>query len=451
MAPMHLESWTPPAKLERSIGHGGINRATPIVSVRGLVSALDRRPFAMLLFVIAILRIGATWYQMASTFSPMEFSIYYCSAVTLRGGGDPYRTDMHPLARTLGLEKEGYVEQTNNPPTFLVALEPLAMLSPPHAYWAWQLVNATAFALALFLLLAPKYSGLSPSMAWSLAALALLFPPVGNNFCIAQSKMLALLPLVAMMRLMERRRDALAGIMLGLTGLMHVFPLLLIGYLLLMRRWRAVAFTAGTILLGGIATLALMGFDHSLGFFSAVGALASQRWMSESSNISLGAFISKILSSVSGSHARESTEMIRVACIILADLVVMALVVKRTDWEGGEDWNWRVFSLWLVAAVMISPTAWFHYLLLLLIPFAQAAVAANRGLVSARVVWAMAAICLLIGLIGDTLRLVADDGLVVGQLRNLEVICMFAGFAATYWFALAPERTREEESWELAS
>lgn len=426
-------------------GNSGSKRGKPIISARGLVAALNRRPVAILLFVVAICRSAAMWHGLSVRFNPEDFSIFYCAAVTLHQGGNPYRTDMRPLARSLGLEK-GYVEQINNPPTLVLLLEPLSLLQPHPAYWTWQAVNAIAFAAALFLLLWPGYSGLSGPMALSLAGFAIIFLPAGNDLSIAQSKMLALLPLVAMMRLMERKRDGFAGIMLGLTGLMHVFPLLLGGYLLMMRRWRAAAFTIGTILLGGIATLALMGVANSLSFFSAVGALASERWLSEPSNISLAAFVSRIVWSLSGGARGAWVELVRRASVVVGDLLVLYLVVKATDWRGGRDRDWRTFSLWVMAAVMVSPTAWFHYLLLMLIPFAQAASAANRGATSARAAWAMAATYLAISILGDVLEFVSHNAARLEQIRGLEFVCVLIAFVATYWFAVdLPEQTLDAE------
>lgn len=417
---------------------GGRARA---VSGRGLAAALNRRPIAILIFAIALFRAGAMWHSLAVNFNPQDFSIYYCSALTLRQGGNPYHTDMRALARSLGLE-QGYVDQTNDPPTFLLGLEPLGLLSPHHAYWAWQVLNAAAFAAALYLLLWPGYSGLSGSMALALAGFAILFPPVGNNFAIAQSKMLALLPLAAMLRLMERRRDGLAGIMLALAGLIRVFPLLLGGYLLLTRRWRVLGYTVGATLVGAILTLVLMGVDNSLGFFSVVGSLGTERWLSETSNISLAAFISRILWTLSGGAHGSLLELARRTSIVGADLLVLYLVVRATGFSGGEDRDGRAFSLWVVAAVMLSPTAWFHYMLLLLIPFAQAASAANRGAVSARAIWMMVAAYLAIGLTGNALLFASGNEPLFERVRELESICLLIAFVAAYWFAAdAAERT----------
>lgn len=405
------------------------------ISGRGLAAALNRRPVAILIFAIAITRAGVMWYGLARTFSPVDFSIFYCSVVTMHEGGNPYTTDMHAMATKLGLEG-GYVEQMNNSPALLLAMEPLALLPPHRAYWVWQAASATMFAAALFLLLWPAYSGLSGAAALSLAGLAIIFLPVGNNFAIAQSKMTALVALATMLRLMERKRDWSAGIVLGVIGLIQVFPLLLGGYLLLTRRWRAVAATIATVLVGGVIVVAMAGPANAMSFVTAVGSLASARWLSETSNISIAAFISRTVWSIAGPARGGFVELVRNGCVLGADVVVLALLLRATDWRRGEDPDRRTFSLWTVAAVMLSPTSWFHYLLLLLIPFAMAASAATRGALSARVGWAMAAAYLAIGFVGAVLQSMSHNQPLQDQLRGLEFVCALIAFVATYWFAL---------------
>jgi hypothetical protein len=404
------------------------------VSCSGLAAALGRPSFALLILAIALLRVATMWHGLAARFEPNDFSIYYCSAVTMRDGGNPYRTGMPALARRLGLDA-GYTAQANNAPPMLLALEPLSLMTPHHAYWAWQAVNFAALLLSIFLLLRPAYSGLSTPMALALAGFAILFPAVGNHLGNAQGKMLTLLALVAMMRLTERGHDPMAGVALGLAGLTQVFPLLLGGYLLLMRRWRALAYAAGTVVLGGLVTVALMGAGNSLCFFSAVSALASERWLSEPSNVSLAASISRVVWWLSGAARTENVELIRRVCIFTADAAVMWMTVNATDWRSGEDRDWRAFSLWVMAAVMIAPTAWFHYLILMLIPFAQAGVAANRGTAGSRVVWTMAATYMLVGAIGSALQVAHGDVSVVRTFQNIEFISAIACFVATCRFA----------------
>jgi hypothetical protein len=103
-----------------------------------------------------------------------------------------------------------------------------------------------------------------------------LYEPTTQEFFYAQTQILILLLLALVMRWLQRGHDAAAGFALALAGLLKIFPLLLIGYLLAIRRWRATVYTVCGLLLGGLLTLALVGLTHSLAFFQVVGVVAGQ-------------------------------------------------------------------------------------------------------------------------------------------------------------------------------
>ena len=187
---------------------------------------------------LATAKIADLFYGLYQHFTPEDFSVYYASGFLLRHGVNPYGADLAATAHRLGLET-GYISQATDPPTFLLAFEPLTLMGIHRAYWVWQGINLTAFAGALVLLFAPRFSNLPKHLALTLAGLAMIYAPVGNNFAIAQNKVIVLFLLAAMMRCLERKHEGWAGIFLAIAGLMRVFPLLLGFYLILTKRWRA--------------------------------------------------------------------------------------------------------------------------------------------------------------------------------------------------------------------
>ncbi len=98
-------------------------------------------------------------------------------------------------------------------------------------------------------------------------------------------------------------------------------------------------------------------------------------------------------------------------------------------------------GLWLVAAVMLSPTAWFHYLLLMLIPFAQIASAVNRRQVSIRAVcmapagYVLTGLIRLTGLMVNALAAAPSESVLFSMLRELQFVCLLMVAGATYRFA----------------
>ncbi len=127
-----------------------------------------------------------------------------------------------------------------------------------EAFWIWTSLNVVALAVTLFMLLRLSTTGLSPSMGLTIAAMTLLYDPVAMNFEYAQRQIMILLLLVVAMRAMERDYDWLAGIMLATAGLLRAFPLLLMVYLALARRWRTLR-CAVISLVAGIMTVVMVG------------------------------------------------------------------------------------------------------------------------------------------------------------------------------------------------
>jgi hypothetical protein len=72
----------------------------------------------------------------------------------------------------------------------------------------------------------------------------------------------------------------------------------------------------------------------------------------------------------------------------LAEMVIMTLTIlasAKRGWTADEDD--AVFGLWVVTMVLLTPTTWGHYLVLLFLPFALLAKAAASGAASARAIW----------------------------------------------------------------
>ncbi len=228
----------------------------PAVTARGLVGALTTPAILVILWAGVLLHGWTIFSAMRTRMRNFDFSIYYASALALHENLDPYTTDLESLGGGLGLEIDP-IHYATDPPTFLLMIEPLALMPLRRAFWAWNGLNLAALIAAVILLL--HGSSLDTRLKWALAALALLYAPVGEHFFYGESKVLVLFLLAAMMRCMERRHDAAAGLILGFAGAIRGFPLLLAGYLFMQRRMRALVWTGAGLALCGLVTVALLG------------------------------------------------------------------------------------------------------------------------------------------------------------------------------------------------
>jgi Glycosyltransferase family 87 len=134
------------------------------------------------------------------------------------------------------------------PPPMLVAVRPLALLSPEIALWAWFLVGAIA-ALALWRVL---------TRDWVFAPFAVLFPGVAQSLICGQTGTLVALAAAIVFRYWTHAPIA-AGVALGCLALKPHFMLAPVVLALVDRRWTMLAAAAVTALALALASLAIDG------------------------------------------------------------------------------------------------------------------------------------------------------------------------------------------------
>lgn len=361
-----------------------------------------------------------------------DFAVYYLLAQTMREGHNPYTLDLAQAARANGADLHD-ISRGSEPPTFLLLFEPLTLLPLWTAYWAWQGINLFCLAATLLLLLR-HVSRFDPALAAALAGLAILYPPVGWHFWMGQSKLPLLLLLAFAMRWMECGRDAEAGLALALAALLRIFPLVVIGYPVLQRRWRVAGWAITGLLVGGALTAACAGSANIRSFVSSISFLTGHWWEHD---IALRAFVARTLWAVCPAPAL-APRLVRYIIVGAVDLGALAATLKATMAYGERtDPDRRVFSLWIATSVFLLPVAWDYDLVLMLIPFAQIAGAAARGVGSRRALrWAALSYLLILlweCVIGHVLPSGAALRLTLGEGGTFS---MCAGWLAAYWFTL---------------
>ena len=366
-----------------------------------------------------------------------DYSIYYSSGLAMREGMNPYTTDLTRLARPLGFELDK-INHATDPPTFIMCFVPLTLLSPKIGFYIWTAINGIAF-LASLVLLFRWTTGLGRDDVLAVAALAILFPPVTDHLIWGQNKMLVLLMFVLMLRWLERGRDAAAGLMLALATLLRAFPLLLVGYLVLMRRWRAVAYTGIGLLFGGLITLALAGVNSTLSFVLAPTYLTEQWREALPGNIALGPTLTRMSWYFFGAHPAAQVVWAANACHWIVAIALVAIAVKATIARSANgDPDGRLFCLWMLTAVIVSPTSWFYYLVLLALPMVKLSAAAANNRTSARALWTgvacyTAAWLYFAGIDMHSHELVLHPDTLVWRAGASPVVLL--AYASVYWFA----------------
>jgi hypothetical protein len=393
------------------------------------IAAAMRQPVILaVVWICALLMLAGTLTKLPGQWQGRDFSDKYESAWALR---------------QFGLETGGLIHASDTPP-FLLCFEPFTYLRPRAAFWIWTAINFLALAIAMYLLLAHRRE-LSGRTAWLLAGLILMSAPVDLNFYWGQSQLIILALMVAAMRAMERERDGTAGLLIASVGLLRAYPLLLVGYFVVRRKWRAVGFATAGIAAGVFLTVAALGFTQSLSFVHGASWVTDYSMMNRVDNLSLGPFVSRTFWALTGTASGSSTDWIRRVGIAVADIVVLGMTIRATLADANRgDPDWRIYSLWIATSIMLSPVGWHHYLVLLAIPFVQLAASAADGRSSSRAVW-MAALAYVLSAV--SLRVFnrflmpppTEFQLIFPWLaRALEetsFIAFLTGYIAAYWFA----------------
>ena len=392
----------------------------------------SRRPaIVLILGVVALLYLVLLATKLPARAGTHDFSVFYASAVAVQEGLDPYTADLSTISQRLGVYIGPLVHSVDTP-TALFLFAPFARLSLPMAHATWLLLNAFALAAALILLLSPKYSGLDARFALAVGAIALLYAPITENFVFGQRQPLVLLLLVLVMRAMQRRQEAVAGLLLGLAIAYRAFPALIAGYFLMRREWRVLAFVGLGFVLTSALTVVGLGLgiceNYPHGMFFAIRMFSSQP-----ANVSLNGFVTRLFAHFGWGASTFSS-------------IVQLFVISMVAWATGrnrkrENFDRASYGLWVAAAILLSPLSWIHYMMLLLIPFVEITSAAERRLCNRREVWAMVASYLLVAM---TFRIRPDlvdpvwwsNGL--KYLAEGPSVALLLGFLAAYWLATDP-------------
>lgn len=160
-----------------------------------------------------------------------------------------------------------------NPPTAALLLLPLARLSYEHARMIWTALNLVMLIVAAGWM--AREARLGRALAPAFLCLVFVNQPVWANFNQGQAYVFLLLVLVAAWWGYRRHRPAALGVALGVALVLKTAGVLLVPMLLVQRRWRAVAWTAGTAAAIVLVSLPWMGIASWHAYLERLLALSS--------------------------------------------------------------------------------------------------------------------------------------------------------------------------------
>ena len=170
------------------------------------------------------------------------------------------------------------------------------------------------------------------------------------------------------------------------------------------------------------------------------GFLTSRYWYDQPGNISINAAVFRIFWWAFGTSLSPALNLLRQGAGIAVEIVLLAVTARVTNSRAQiqKGLDPRAFAQWVVATIVLAPTAWYHYLVLLYIPYALIASAAYAGKASRRAVWMVILSYAILWMdIAGTLSAVVPYSaprFVILLLRERASVSLWMAYVATYWF-----------------
>jgi len=350
-----------------------------------MTSAL-MRPWALALLWLMVLAYAVRFavFKLPAPPDFTDFNHFYVGALSLRMESDPYAVKFDTLSHSLDVDI-GVNHISNQLPTLLLCFEPLTKLGPRVAYWTWTGFSLMSLVSALGLLLVTETSLVKRQMLL-FCTLLFIYPPTYELFYFANTQGIVLLLIVAAMCCLRRGWDRWAGLNLAMATALKAYPLTLALYLACQKQWGALQWMIiGGVLLGAL-TIWSMGPANVLSFAGTWSFTNHRQFLAHPDNLSINGFVSRLFWSLGGALLPHSIDTIRNAAVIIVEVALFVLTAAATA-SAEPDRGWRALSLWIVAMILLAPTAHGHYLVLLAVPFAAIADASHRGEIEPRVIY----------------------------------------------------------------
>jgi alpha-1,2-mannosyltransferase len=297
----------------------------------------------------------------------LDFIQEYSSARNALAGRPLYTPLGDTAGEYLGATGEWKgLEYNAHPPTSVLLALPLAGLSYPDAFLAWDLLTLAALAAAFGLLVRRLGIVLSPWSVLPLLTILLICNVLRQQFNQGQLNAVLLLLLVGCWAADRSGRPWLAGALLGAAAAVKLFPALLLLYYAWRREWRVVAAAAAAGVALTALTAAAFGPDCFRAYVTEVMPEVGRfryGWL----NASFTGWWGKLFDPGIGFYTPlwDAPAVARagaLACSALAVGVLLALSGRGR----GRDADDLSFALALSTLTLVSPISWDHYFLLLL-------------------------------------------------------------------------------------
>ncbi len=250
------------------------------------------------------------------------------------------------------------------PPFFVFFMAPFTSLTFTPAIQSWRAFNIVVMLIASASLMRGYQQHWRSWVAFGLGFMLLVFQPINDSLRYGQVDMLMLLPLVIATIGLLKERWHWFGAMIAIPTMLKLYPAYLLVQAVIAKRWRAVAIFIVTCI--GLTTLSMLvfGWDVHAQFIQHVlpttsggtGWVENQTW---------NGLINRLINPTIG-LTPDTLIVVKLATYLIAFGFSVA-----TWWFSRKMSAANGFGLWIITMLMILPSTWIHYQVLLIIPLFQ--------------------------------------------------------------------------------
>jgi alpha-1,2-mannosyltransferase len=372
------------------------------------------------------------WRLTLSDPAHSDFTIFYYTARMVADGLPMYGASPERYGVVWAAGHLGNL----NPPHFQLFLQPLAALPYERAYMAWTGANLLALIASLVVIVRTLAIGVTWRRLAIGGALLASAAPFTTVAITSELTFLLLLPFTLAWASAVRGRWATAGAWLGVCAAIKLFFLLFVPWLLLRRRWRALASAAATGVALVLLGLTAYGIETYRLWLEGLGVVG---WWWLPLNASWYGLISRLF--VGGDSVAPLVHL-PAALGLLGPLGFVAIaslsVWAATRLDATRHASHVSILVLLCGAILASPLGWVYYGPLVLGPALGLLASGEWGAVPRR--WLLAAGCAAV-LLYVPLELAAAGQ--PSRLATVTLACSYFWGLFVPWAALVRSALRQ--------
>ena len=194
------------------------------------------------------------------------------------------------------------------------------------------------------------------------------FRPIADTLAFGQIDLALLLLLVLALWALREERDLAAGILVALGTLFKIYPIILLAFFVIKRRWRALAGFALGMLVFNALSVAVMGWEmhriYLTEVFPQIGGTTAQ-----DQNQTISGFLARFAASPADVEIFRDRALTLPATAISGLVALLGCGLALGATRPRTTAFALQYSVFLLLMVLVVPAAWMHYETLLFVPF----------------------------------------------------------------------------------